>query len=353
MNLSHLPTTTSEKLVWGYKEVFSTGFQEEVAPRRNTRTGQQGSWRTALAPLSVGLFFSPAPAEAQRWQASVSGFHALTAGPLLPSSQVPLTITDISTSDRAEVTGQGGRSDFQPIGPGLHEIIGASASAEGYAAAEKGAVHAYASVRAVVPPVQIAPNGPVSYSSLNAFASVTASATLRDSITFRSSTLPDGADLGLVVIGMMIDVRSNDLLGHPSFATDPVGVGAALTFGENVLTLSTAGNTTPAFQYMGASGGGFLYVGRSAIYYHAHVGETLPFILGMSAFGNVRVTEAEKQNADTVRELFVDANHTGRFYVDQLPAGVTVESASGFNYVLRNAAGMATDGLASSHLVVL
>ena len=136
---------------------------------------------------------------------------------------------------------------------------------------------------------------------------------------------------------MEVEAWSNAQLSM-LYSSVPIGVDAYLSFDQYNLSLTTQGNGGGSYIYgTGISNGNSaLYKGATGVYYTPKSGESLTVRMAMTAYSSASVTANDQylyNTAFAIKDEYVDASNTGRFFVDELPSGVTVTSASGYNYL--------------------
>jgi hypothetical protein len=286
-----------------------------------------------LTLLAAVFFAAPIPlsfaANTPSVSASVSGYTAIGLGTIPESQWEHIAVTRNDGPLHAQASGEGGRFFSTPIGIGLQQYYFTSASARGFAAADPGVLHVYGSDLAIAQPAIIGPNLPVSPNTQTVYTNIQAGAAFTDYLTVNVA----GAAIGSAVqvpLRYVVEVVSDTALGYPQYSAHPITVGASFNIpGYGPQNFSTETNLF-FFQHTTLPNGNGLYVVRSdVVMVDTHVGDVLEISAAFGISGQANITDANRQ---VQFGAFADGRNTAGIWLGDLPAGMTISSASGHDY---------------------
>ena len=261
--------------------------------------------------------------------ASVSGYTAIGVGAIPESEWEHISVNRNDGPLHAEASGHGGRFFSTPIGIGLKQFYFTSASASGFAAADPGVLHVYGSDLAIAQPAILGPNLPASPNTHTIYTNIQAGAAFTDYLTVNVA----GAAIGTAVqvpLRYAVEVVSDTALGYPQYSAHPITVSATFNIpGYGPQNFSTETNLF-FFQRTTLPNGNGLYAIRSdTVMVDTHVGDVLEISAAFGISGQANITDFNRQGQVGA---FADVRNTAGIWLGNLPAGMTISSASGHDY---------------------
>lgn len=288
------------------------------------------AWRLLAAGLACIATLPAATAAEPSFSASVSGYTALSQGPITEALQVPMEVTASSGPLRADAAGEGGRLVSYPtIDP--NSLGFASTFARGSASASPGVLHVYGGVRSVATDAQNRVTGQLLPSSFHVRSQVSVSASFADTVTVEGHGLALGTAVQLPV-NYLAELVSNYPLGYPPFSVHALSAYAAFNLtGMGSQQFSTESGFFPWTQTTVAPGVSRYVVRSSDFSITAHVGDVLDVSAVFGVQGLAAISDLQRQ---TDVGGYVDGGNTAAIWFGALPDGVTLRSASGHDYRL-------------------
>jgi hypothetical protein len=298
-----------------------------------------------VAAILLALCAWSARAATPSYTASVSGYTIIDAGPYSAVRQetgatrkvMPPVSTNSLTS--AQANGSSSQSfttsDYStPVSATTHYQAAAIAC---YAAAQPGSVHVWAWNAAVAaPPAVLDPDGvPYLPSPYSAIASVDASAEAYDSLTIASTNLAKGTPVQFNW-RMYAQGRASESGYNPSANVynhvQQLNIRVVGTYSNKVIACDST-------SYLGCFSGGdsgdgsFGLDGELSV--TAKVGDVIPIYTQVRIYGDAFVDAAHSamsSRSDWSSEGNVNMAHTAGMWFSDIPAGIQLSSASGFDY---------------------
>lgn len=291
-----------------------------------------------LSLLAAALLTAPLQcvlAQTPTFTAVVTGYTAILngGGTVVPSDWVPIPVTRNDSVQHMEVSGEYGRSIIIPGVAGQTGTGLTSAFAAGFASAGPSVLHVYGANRAIAEPAVGVPQaGLGSNPNLDTVVTnIRASAGFIDYLTVQDQVRPFGTEVQ-VPFHYLAEVVSDYTLGYPVYSRHPIGVYASFNIpGIGPQNFSTESGYFP-WTRTALPNGNELYVVRSTSFtVTAHVGDVLAINAGLSIFGDASVSASTYE-----RDFggFADARNTAAIWLGTLPAGMTISSASGYDYTI-------------------
>ncbi len=288
-----------------------------------------------LAGLALTAPLQWALAQTPTVSASVSGYQAIRSGGgiIPPSDWVSIPVTRNDGPLHAEASGEGGSFIVIPgvagqTGPGQ-----TSAFAAGFASADPGVLHVYGNNRATaLPAVGVPQAGLGSSPNIDtAMAHVSAAAGFTDYLTVKDAVQPLGTEVQVPFM-FLAEVVSNYPLGYPFWSRHPISAYASFIIpGIGPQNFSTESAYFPWTRSTLPNGNGLYVVRSSPFTVTAHVGDVLAISATFGITGDASVSELTYE-----RDFggFADARNTAAIWLGELPAGMTITSASGHDYTI-------------------
>jgi hypothetical protein len=289
------------------------------------------SFTCALLALTLVAFPS---ARAQTVSAGVSGYTAVGSGPIPESDWQHIVVTRNDGPLHSEASGSGGQLTIipgVPFGDGVTGPGQTSASAAGFASADPGVLHVYASDEAVARGPAAPPNLPPIANLATVYTDIEVGASFTDFLTVHAEGLAVGTEVQLPFV-YMAEFLTNSQFFAPAFSGQPMTVGGVFTIpglGPQSFTTNPFRNS---FQSTLLPSGLFLqYLHSRPFSVTVHVGDVLSIGATFSITGSAQITDTNR-----VFELgtFADGRNTAALWLGALADGVTVTSASGHDYTI-------------------
>lgn len=291
--------------------------------------------RSSIAIALLAVSWQWASAQTPTFTAEVSGYTALLlgGGVIGAADQVPIPVTRHDGFQLAQAQGEGGRLVVIPGVAGQTGPGETSAFASGFASSSPGVLRVFGADRAVArPAVGVPQSGLGNAPNVDSTAAaITASAGFTDYLTVNVPSLPMGTEVQ-VPFHYLAEVVSDYPLGYPPYSRHPISAYASFIIpGIGPQNFSTESGYFPWTSTTLPNGNGVYTVRSSGFSVLAHVGDVLAISGSFSVFGNASV------NVNTYeREFggFADARNTAAIWLGDLPAGMSITSASGHDYTI-------------------
>lgn len=291
-----------------------------------------------LSFIAVALLTAPwhcALAQSPTFTADVSGHTAILigGGTIQESDWVPIPVTRNDSYQHVQAQGEGGRYIVIPGVAGQTGPGHTSAFSSGFASAGPGVLHVYGADRAAaVPAVGVPQEGLGSGPNIDSVvARIAAGASFTDYLTVKDNGLPAGTEVQ-VPFQYLAEVVSDYPLGYPPYSRHPIGVYASFIIpGIGPQNFSTESGYFPWTRTTLANGNGLYVVRSSPFTVTAHVGDVLAISAVLSVSGNASI-DASSYERDFGG--FADGRNTAAIWLGDLPAGMSITSASGHDYTI-------------------
>lgn len=285
------------------------------------------AWMLA-AVLMAGAHQAADAADEFSVSASVDGRYAIGLGPFAPADRHAIDVVRDDRPGNAQASGSGGADWTTCTLPCSGTPGYTSAAVDAFASADAGVLRVYAANKVTATPSLNGPNVPPTPNIDSAYASVSASASFTDHLTVEVAGLAPGTD---VVVPMRYLVEFTGPPGYyfPRFSAHPVDVTASFTIPGYRLQQFSSTSTPAAFLVTTLANGNNLFSLRSIeIPVPTRVGDVLTVGATIELYGTVEVGPTTDREAGA----FLDARNTAGIWLGNLPAGMSITSASGHDY---------------------
>ncbi len=266
--------------------------------------------------------------------ASVSGYYALGSGFIPESEWLHIPIVRNDRPGHVEASGSGG--DFFtscPIpcvyGPGL-----TSASVQGFASAEPGVLRVFASDMAIASPTLNAPNVPATANSSSVYTQISAAASFTDYLRVGVAGKAVGTPVQ-VPLRFLAEMVGSPGLGYPQWSAHPISVYVRFDIPGYGPQIFSSESNPYYFAQTPLPNGNVLYgIHSTEILIDAKVGDELEIRGSIGISGTARIVPGHTYFGNSPFGAFLDARNTAGIRLGELPAGMTITSASGHDYRL-------------------
>ena len=205
---------------------------------------------------------------------------------------------------------------------------------QGFASAEPGVLRVFASDLAIATPMLNAPNVPVSPNTNSVYTQISAAASFTDYLQVDFAGKAAGAAVQ-VPMRYVAEMVGSPGLGYPQWSAHPISVYVQFDIPGYGPQIFSSESNLFFFRQTPLPNGNVLYSIRSdEVMIDAKVGDELAISGSIGISGTARIIPSNPYFSSETFGAFLDGRNTAGIWLGELPAGMTISSASGHDYRL-------------------